>query len=64
MARPFRLDLATEDERQALVELSLRHYRSPDEQAAYLVREGLKRAGVLPPAEQKKQAAPASEPAR
>jgi hypothetical protein len=53
MARPFKIDLTTEAERRALVELGLRQYRSPDEQAAFLIREGLIREGALPPAEQK-----------
>jgi hypothetical protein len=47
MARPFKVDLATEAERKALGEMAIREYRDPDDQAAFLVREGLRQAGYL-----------------
>ncbi len=47
MVRPLSIQLPDED-RQALAELALRQYRDPSDQAAYLIAEGLKRAGALP----------------
>ena len=47
MARTIKVALEAEEERRALAELALREYRSPSDQAAYLVIEGLRRAGVL-----------------
>lgn len=43
---PLRGDVA-----EALLTLSLREYRHPKEQAAFLVAEGLRRAGLLEDAE-------------
>jgi hypothetical protein len=58
MARPISVKLERQEERRALAELSLREYREPADQAAYLIVDGLRRAGMLtdraseqPPAE-------------
>jgi hypothetical protein len=47
MARPITVKLERQEERRALAELALREYREPADQAAYLIVEGLRRAGVL-----------------
>ncbi len=47
MARPISVKLERQEERRALAELALREYREPADQAAYLIVEGLRRAGVL-----------------
>ena len=47
MSRSLYVPLPT-DAREALIDLAIREYRDPREQAAYFVVEGLKRAGVLP----------------
>ena len=48
MARPISVKLERQEERTALAELALREYREPADQAAYLIIQGLRRAGVLP----------------
>lgn len=48
MARPICVKLERIEERRALAELALREYREPADQAAYLIVEGLRRAGLLP----------------
>jgi hypothetical protein len=47
MARPISVKLERHEERRALAELALREYRAPADQAAYLIVDGLRRAGVL-----------------
>lgn len=47
MARPITVRLERHEERRALAELALREYREPADQAAWLIVEGLRRAGVL-----------------
>jgi hypothetical protein len=47
MARPIRVKLECQEERQALAELALREYREPADQAAWLIVQGLRQAGVL-----------------
>ena len=47
MARPISVKLERQEERQALAELALREYREPSDQAAYLIVQGLRQAGVL-----------------
>ncbi len=48
MARPLTIRNLLDEHRHALGELAIREYREPDDQAAYLIVEGLERAGVLP----------------
>jgi hypothetical protein len=47
MARPLSVKLKRDVESRALAELAFRDYRAPEEEAAYLIVEGLRRAGVL-----------------
>lgn len=39
-------------EREALIKLALTEVRTPRDQARYILRRELKRAGLLPPADQ------------
>ena len=48
MARPLTIRNLLDEHRHALGELAIREYREPDDQAAYLIVDGLRRAGVLP----------------
>lgn len=48
MARPLTIRNLLDDHRHALGELAIREYHEPDDQAAYLIVDGLRRAGVLP----------------
>ncbi len=48
MARPLTIRNLLDEHRRALGELAIREYREPDDQAAYLIVDGLRRAGVLP----------------
>ena len=47
MARPLTIRNLLDEHRRALGELAIREYREPDDQAAYLIVDGLRRAGVL-----------------
>jgi hypothetical protein len=47
MARPLTIRNLLDEHRQALSEMAVREYREPDDQAAYLIVDGLRRAGVL-----------------
>ncbi len=47
MARPLTIRNLLDDHRHALGELAIREYREPDDQAAYLIVDGLRRAGIL-----------------
>jgi len=47
MARTLSIRQLTEDDRRALAELAIREYREPADQAAYLIVDGLRRAGIL-----------------
>jgi hypothetical protein len=58
MARPISVKLERQEERQALAELALREYREPADQAAYLIVDGLRRAGVLRDDRQPAEATP------
>ena len=48
MGRPLTIRNLLDEHRRALVELAVREYGEPDDQAAYLIVDGLRRAGVLP----------------
>ena len=48
MGRPLTIRNLLDEHRRALGELAVREYREPDDQAAYLIVDGLRRAGVLP----------------
>ncbi len=47
MARPLTIRNLLDEHRHALGELAIREYREPDDQAAYLIVDGLRRAGIL-----------------
>ena len=47
MARPLTIRNLLDEHRHALGELAVREYREPDDQAAYLIVDGLRRAGIL-----------------
>lgn len=47
MARPLSVKLERQEERQALAEMALREYRTPTDQAAWLILQGLRQAGFL-----------------
>ncbi len=56
MIRPIPIQIQSVAEHGALVKMAAREYRSPDEQAAWLVVDGLRRAGYLPDAVRDAQA--------
>jgi len=47
MARNLTIRNLSDEHRRALGELAIREYREADDQAAYLIVDGLRRAGVL-----------------
>jgi len=47
MARPLTIRNLLDEHRQALGKLAIREYREPGDQAAYLIVDGLRRAGAL-----------------
>jgi len=47
MARPLTIRNLPDEHRRALGELAIREYREPDDQAACLIVDGLRRAGIL-----------------
>jgi hypothetical protein len=47
MIRPLPVQILSLDEHRALARMALDEYRSPADQAAFLVREGLRRSGYL-----------------
>lgn len=48
MARRLTIRNLLDEHRAALGEMGVREYRDPDDQAAVLIVEGLRRAGYLP----------------
>ena len=52
MARPLTIRNLLDEHRDALSEMGIRQYRDPEDQAAYLIVEGLRRAGYLSTDEQ------------
>lgn len=48
MARPLSIRELDDEQRRALSELAVKEFRDPRDQAAYLIVEGLRRAGALP----------------
>ena len=45
--RPIAVEIQHVEEHDALVSMATREYRTPAQQAAYLIVEGLRRAGYL-----------------